>query len=149
MALDYAIWNGEAVLANMTNSQLRTVIDEAKSVLTEYAPSKDTVDSYVSQINDLLSQMDYKKADYSRLNAYLALTKDLSEFTDESIASVNQVIEGIRLNLPVQLQSTVDAYEKALVQALDNQIHQMYLMVQLQLCGIQHGILQQCLITLI
>ena len=120
MALDYAIWNGEAVLANMTNSQLRTVIDEAKSVLTEYAPSKDTVDSYVSQINDLLSQMDYKKADYSRLNAYLALTKDLSEFTDESIASVNQVIEGIRLNLPVQLQSTVDAYEKALVQALDN-----------------------------
>ncbi len=120
MALDYAIWNGEAVLANMTNAQLRTVIDEAKSVLTEYAPSKDTVDSYVSQINDLLSQMDYKKADYSRLNAYLALTKDLSEFTDESIASVNQVIEGIRLNLPVQLQSTVDAYEKALVQALDN-----------------------------
>ena len=90
MALDYAIGNGEAVLANMTNSQLRTVIDEAKSVLTEYAPSKDTVDSYVSQINDLLSQMDYKKADYSRLNAYLALTKDLSEFTDESIASVNQ-----------------------------------------------------------
>ena len=64
--------------------------------------------------------MDYKKADYSRLNAYLALTKDLSEFTDESIAGVNQVIEGIRLNLPVQLQSTVDAYEKALVQALDN-----------------------------
>ena len=120
MALDYAIWNGEAVLANMTNAQLRTVIDEAKSVLTEYAPSKDTVDSYVSQINDLLSQMDYKKADYSRLNAYLALTKDLSEFTDESIAGVNQVIEGIRLNLPVQLQSTVDAYEKALVQALDN-----------------------------
>ena len=120
MALDYAIWNGEAVLANMTNAQLRTVIDKAKSVLTEYAPSKDTVDSYVSQINDLLSQMDYKKADYSRLNAYLALTKDLSEFTDESIASVNQVIEGIRLNLPVQLQSTVDAYEKALVQALDN-----------------------------
>ncbi|MFR6666605.1 MAG: discoidin domain-containing protein, partial [Thomasclavelia spiroformis] len=120
MALDYAIWNGEAVLTNMANEQLRTVIDEAKSVLTEYAPSKATVDSYVSQINDLLSQMDYKKADYSRLNAYLALTKDLSEFTDESVASVNQVIEGIRLNLPVQLQSTVDAYEKALVQALDN-----------------------------
>ena len=69
----------------------------------------------------------YEVADYCRLNAYAQLKLDGDAvallnglFTEQSVASLQAAWGQVRENLPEGMQSTVDAYEAAIVAALDN-----------------------------
>ena len=58
-------------------------------------------------------------ADYSSLDEILAtVPKDLSIYTDESVAALNEIINSIDRNLNVSNQTTVDGYVEAISNAL-------------------------------
>jgi len=119
MTLDHAIISANKVLAEHENEELKNVIAEAKEVLKKYAPTAAEVKTYTDQINELLKAIDYEKADYSRVDHYLDIVpEDLTPFTQESVDNLNLVIASIQKDLPISMQDTVDGYEKALAQAL-------------------------------
>ena len=119
MALDYAVETANAVMDAESSDVLQPLIDQAKELFTQYAPDAAAIESLTAQINDVLAGMDYEKADYSRVNAYLDLIDDLSVFTDATVKTLEMAVEAVRENLPASMQATVDAYEAAIVNALN------------------------------
>lgn len=120
MKLDYAVQKAEVLLAKKDNTQLRKLINDAKAIFNKFAPTEKEITECTNSINNIIKTIDYKKADYSRVDAYIALTDDLSIYTEESVKVVRQVIDSIRRDLPIENQGIVDEYERLLAQAISN-----------------------------
>ena len=68
-----------------------------------------------------IRNMSYSDADYSALDDILAtVPEDLSIYTDETVAALNEIINGIDRTLDVSEQATVDGYVEAIRNAIDN-----------------------------
>lgn len=131
MELDYAVITAESVLAAQDVPGLRELLDQAYALFQRSNPAQADIDGLVTKIEALLTGEDgkpsYEMADYCRLDAYAQLQLDgdaaalLSGlFTEESVAGVQAAWAQVREDLPKSMQSTVDAYEAAIVTALDN-----------------------------
>lgn len=131
MDLDYAVVTAESVLAQQDVPGLRALLDQAYALFLNANPAQGDIDNLVAQINALLLDEEgkplYEVADYCRLNAYAQLKLDGDAaallnglFTEQSVASLQAAWGQVRENLPKGMQSTVDAYEAAIVAALDN-----------------------------
>ena len=120
IALDRAVWTATEVAKD--NDALKPLLDEAKQLLTKFNPTEAEVTDLVNRINEVLSSSEFKKADYSRVEKYLALVPEgeteRSVFTEESLANLDYVVSTIRYDLPASMQDVVDGYEKALAKAL-------------------------------
>ena len=117
IALDRAVWTATEVAKD--NEALKPLLEEAKQLLTKFNPTKAEVENLTNRINEVISSSEFKKADYSRVEKYLALVpEDLSAFTKETVDNLNYVIDSIRYDLPASMQDVVDGYEKALAKAL-------------------------------
>ena len=120
MALDRAVVSANAVLKNTENAELAALVKDAENIFTQYAPEKAAIDEKTAAINKILSETEYAKADYSRVDAYLAqIPSDLTGFTAESVANMKYVVSQIRRDLPKSMQATVDGYEKSLQEAIN------------------------------
>ena len=120
MELDYAVWNASEYLKENKNNKLSALIKDSKKIFTKYNPTSQEISEKANEINAILKDLEFKKADYSRVNAYLSLIlEDLSPYTEESVNVLLFVKNSIRENLPASLQSTVDGYEKLLASALN------------------------------
>ncbi|WP_461809980.1 discoidin domain-containing protein [Faecalimonas sp.] len=114
--LDRAIWTATEIA---DNEILNPLLEEAKQLLTKFNPTKEEIENLTNRINKVISSSEFKKADYSRIEKYLALIpKDLSAFTQDSVENLQYVISTIRYDLPVSMQDVVDGYEKELAKAL-------------------------------
>ncbi len=120
MELDYEVLKANAILNKNNEAILNPLIKKADKVFEKFNPTKAEIDALVKEFKSALQEIECEKADYSRVDAYVALTKDLSKFTDETAKDVNKALKGIRRELPKQNQNIVDSYEKALRAALDN-----------------------------
>lgn len=119
MSLDYALWNAATVLDDSNSATLTPLMEEAKSLLTQYDPDAAEIERLTNELNSAIEATDSELADYSRIEAYKALVADLSSFTEESAAAVQRVLDMIRYDLPAELQYVVDSYEQALVDAIN------------------------------
>ncbi len=119
MSLDYALWNAATILDDSNSATLTPLMEEAKSLLTQYDPDAAEIERLTKELNSAIEATDSELADYSRIEAYKALVADLSSFTEESAAAVQRVLDMIRYDLPAELQYVVDSYEQALVDAIN------------------------------
>lgn len=119
MSLDYALWNAATILDDSNSAALTPLMEEAKSLLTQYDPDAAEIERLTKELNSAIEATDSELADYSRIEAYKALVADLSSFTEESAAAVQRVLDMIRYDLPAELQYVVDSYEQALVDAIN------------------------------
>ena len=119
MSLDYALWNAATILDDSNSATLTPLMEEAKSLLTQYDPDAAEIERLTNELNSAIEATDSELADYSRIEAYKALVADLSSFTEESAAAVQRVLDMIRYDLPAELQYVVDSYEQALVDAIN------------------------------
>ena len=72
-----------------------------------------------NEIKELVNGIDYKKANYTRVDHYLnSIPKDLSIYTEDSVKNLQFVIDMIQRELPKSMQDTVDQYEVELTKAL-------------------------------
>lgn len=119
MSLDYALWNATTILNDDNRNLLEPLIKEGKALLTQYAPEENEITRLSNEINKIVEAQDFEKADYTRIDIYKSLVKDLSAFTEESASAVTRVLDSIRYSLPVELQDTVDGYEYDLLKAVE------------------------------
>lgn len=130
MELDYAVITAESVLAKQDVPGLRELLDQAYALFLNPNPVQADIDSLVAKIKALLTGEDgkpsYEVADYCRLDAYAQLQLDSDAatllnglFTEQSVAGLQAAWAQVREDLPKSMQSTVDAYEAAIVAALD------------------------------
>ena len=122
MELDYALWNALALEKQIDSDLLANWKAQAKEIFAKFNPTKEEISQLVTIINQKLESLDYQEADYSRIESYLQLINDTSAFTKESIDAIESVKALIRSHLPAGLQKTVNGYEWALVEALDNAV---------------------------
>lgn len=121
MDLEYAVWQAEILLKTTEQKELSKLVAEAKGILQDFAPDKEEIENITADIQTILNSMEYDTADYSRIDVYLAQIPDevLTYFTDETVQAFTQVKNSILYDLPKKLQTKVDGYEWALVNAID------------------------------
>lgn len=117
MSLDYALINVSAL--DNIDDELSALVEQANSLLKEYAPAAADIQRLTQAITDKLDSLEFEKADYSVVDKYLALVpEDKSIFTEASVSNLERVINSIREDLPVSMQATVDNYARLLQAAL-------------------------------
>ena len=119
MELDYLVTSASYIADESQNKQLQEKIKEAKVILKEYDPNEQTISTLTNEIKELVNGIDYKKANYTRVDHYLnSIPKDLSIYTEDSVKNLQFVIDMIQRELPKSMQDTVDQYEVELTKAL-------------------------------
>ena len=104
---DLRIYTDESVAA------LNAVLKEVDRDLGRQDQAK--VDAYADAVNAAVAALEVKKADYSKVDAAIAaVPADLSVYTDESVAALNEALANVDRNLTVLDQDTVDAYAEAI-----------------------------------
>lgn len=98
---------------------LSTFMAEAKMILDQFAPKVEDINEMNEKLIAEIEKIEYKEADYSRVDAYLDLIPtDLTMFTDASVNVLEQAIGAVRRGLPETMQDTVNGFEKSLADAL-------------------------------
>ena len=119
MELDYLVTSASHIAEESQNKQLQEKLKEAKVALKEYDPNEQTISTLTDEIKELVNGIDYKKANYTRVDHYLnSIPKDLSIYTEDSVKNLQFVIDMIQRELPKSMQDTVDQYEVELTKAL-------------------------------
>ena len=120
MELDYACITANQLLKE--NDAFADLLKEAEKVLAKYNPTQEEINTLTQKIQKEISATEYKKADYTRVDEYLALINEeyLEIYTEESRKELEIVVAGIRRDLPVSMQSTVDGYATQLARAIAN-----------------------------
>ncbi len=114
-----------------------TDLDNALSVdvkdknITEQA----IVDEQTKAIEEAINALEYKPANYSKLNSALAqVPEDLSIYTDESVERLNSVIESLNYDLNITQQDEADKQVEALLEAI-NSLEKRYILGDVNLDG--------------
>ena len=77
------------------------------------------VNGFAEDIENAVNALEYLPADYTEVEkARGEIPTDLSIYTDESVAALNKVLDGIDLTLDIRYQSTVDTYPAAIREAI-------------------------------
>ena len=121
MPLDDLTRVAQGIAAEKTSAELAAAVKAAQAVIAQVAPSAEEIQAAMTQLNNAIGALTYTKADYRRVDAYLSLLpQDLSVYTEESQQNIARTKARIQRNMPLSLQSTVDAYEDALVRLLSS-----------------------------
>lgn len=119
MELDYLVLTAKTLLKEENNKALAELVEKADKLFVKFAPNSTDIQTLISDINQAIQGMQFKSADYSRVNAYLDLVpSDLSIFTDASASRLQVAVDSIRNDLPKEMQNIVDGYEKRLADAI-------------------------------
>ena len=82
---------------------------------------QEQVDNYVTAVEQAITNLNYKPADYSLVfDAIATVPEDLSIYTPESVAALESVIEGIDYSLDITQQEKVGEYAAQIKQAVEN-----------------------------
>lgn len=79
------------------------------------------VDAFAKDIEDAIAALKYVLANYDEVTkAKGEIPSDLSLYTDETVAKLNDVLNGIDYTLDITKQATVDTYPPAIREAIKN-----------------------------
>ena len=82
---------------------------------------QEQVDNYVTTVEQAITKLNYKPADYSLVfDAIATIPNDLSIYTPESVEALESIIEGVNYNLDITQQEKVDEYAEQIRQAVEN-----------------------------
>ncbi|MBE6468995.1 MAG: LPXTG cell wall anchor domain-containing protein [Coriobacteriaceae bacterium] len=119
MPLDAAVIKASAILENLDDQKLSGLVKDAEAIIESVNPDAAAIQAAVDAINARIAELDFKKADYSQVDALLAaVPKDLAHFTDESVAVLDAAVDGVVRDLPVGMQDQVDAYRDRIKAAI-------------------------------
>jgi len=108
-------------LSLFTSKSVSTVTSAAEAV--EYgldARSQSAIDAYAAEIENAVSGLEYKAANYT--NVYNALSRapsDVSLYTDESVSTLNELMSSIPTVTDIREQYILDKYAEDILAAID------------------------------
>ena len=109
-------------LSNYTEESVKALEDalnavEADKNITEQT----TVDAYAQAILDAIKALQYKPADYTKVDeAKAKVPSDLSNYTEESVKALEDALNAVEADKNITEQTTVDAYAEAIEKALNS-----------------------------
>lgn len=104
-------------------SEIKTLIAEGEDLASQVDPDATKISDLVKRMQELVSDIQYKKADYGAIEAILKKIPDgdLTQiYTKESLSALENAKNNIVYDLPRGMQNQVDAYAKDLQNALNN-----------------------------
>ena len=124
MPLDHAVVKANLLASKNSaikgDAEPQGMLSQAAEIFRQYDPSADAIADLAAKIEAKLDAAGYKKADYGRIDAYLAIIPaDLSEYEDAGARAVAIARDSIVRNMSASQQDVVDNYEKSLISALD------------------------------
>lgn len=124
MALDHAVIKAELLGAKNPaiagDAELQGMLKQAYDLFRNVDPAADAIADLAGKIEAKLDAAGYQKADYSRVDAYLAIIpQDLSAYEEQGARALQIVRDGIVRNMSAAQQDAVNGYESSLVAALD------------------------------
>lgn len=82
---------------------------------------QEQVDKWAKDIDVAVKALVLKPADYTALkNALAAIPADLSAYTPESVAALQEIVDGIDYSLDITQQDKVDEYTRQVLEATEN-----------------------------
>lgn len=82
---------------------------------------QEQVDKWAKDIDIAVKALVLKPADYTSLkNALAAIPADLSAYTPESVAALQEIVDGIDYSLDITQQDKVDEYTRQVLEATEN-----------------------------
>jgi len=142
---DLSIYSDETV---KTLEEAVNAVVEGKNITEQ-----DEVDAYAQAILEAIVNLEYKPADYTKVDQAIAkVPADLSGYTDETVKGLKDVLALVDRNKDITKQEEVDAYAQAIENALaglqlkpadkvtgtgDNTLVEMFTaMTMISLCGL-------------
>ena len=119
---DAAIASVPAILSIYTEESVAKLQDVLSvDVSGKLSYEQNIVDEQTKAILNVISELELKSADYSQLDKVLeTIPDDLSIYTDESLAKLNDVLDSIDKNLDITNQSQIDEWAKQVETAVKN-----------------------------
>ena len=100
-----------------TVNSLQEVLDaveEGKNITEQ-----ETVDGYANAINEAISKLVLKDADYKKVNeAKAKVPSNLNIYTEETVNSLQEALDAVKEGKKITEQETVDGYAKAIYEAI-------------------------------
>lgn len=119
-SLMQATMNAKAYLKTEENNKIKELCRQADELDKVYNPSNEEVTSLLTQIEEAMGEVSFKKADYTEIDNLIKLIPaDTSLFTKASIDKVEAAKSNIQRNLHESLQETVDNYATVLARAIN------------------------------
>ena len=122
---DYSKLNVTIQLVNEMDKTLYTNFNDVEKAIEAVVyglsiTEQETVDSFTKAIKDAVAALEYRKADYSKLEELLnSIPSDLSIYTEETVEALEEVLDSIDYELLITEQETVDGYVDVVLAALD------------------------------
>ncbi len=108
---DLSVYTDETVKAL---NDAKNAVDRTKNIMEQ-----DTVDGYAQAIEDAIAALEYKPADYTKVDEAIAkIPADLSIYTEESVAALNAAVDAVDRTKNITEQETVDGYAQAIEDAI-------------------------------
>ena len=118
--LDEALNSVPSDLSVYTDESIKKVEQAKASVVRNLKASEQAqVDQFTADIKKAVSELEYKKADYSKVEQALKnIPEDLSPYTQTSSENLRQAEESVIKNLPASEQKKVDAFAENINKAI-------------------------------
>ena len=109
-------------LSNYTEESVKALEDALNAVEADKnIPEQTTVDAYAQAILDAIKALQYKLADYTKVDeAKAKVPSDLSNYTEESVKALEDALNAVEADKNITEQTTVDAYAEAIEKALNS-----------------------------
>lgn len=120
--VDFAITSIPTNTSIYTEASVQNLMNAKGAVVRgKMADEQTTVDGYATAIETAIQQLEYKLADYTKVNAAIAkVPSDLSIYTDDSVRNLNNALDAVVTGKAITEQSTVDGYAEAIEKEISN-----------------------------
>lgn len=109
----------ESLYTADTLAVLNEEIEKAEALAAEENPLPSAMAAEIEALNAAAEALEYLSADYTAVDEAIAsIPADLSVYTDESAAAVNEAVEAVVRGKNITEQETVDGYAKAINDAV-------------------------------
>lgn len=119
----------DAAIASQPNNlsdYVQDSVDALKDAIASVVKDKDiteqdVVDAYAQAILDAIKALQYKPADYTKVDeAKAKVPSDLSSYTEESVKALEDALNAVEADKNITEQTSVDAYAEAIEKALNS-----------------------------
>lgn len=109
-------------LTKYTEETVAAVNEALKAVVEELdITHQEEVDAMAEEIETTVKNLQYKPADYSKVEEAIAsVPKDLTKYTEETVTALNKVLEAVKRDLDIMHQEEVDAMAEAIQEGVKN-----------------------------
>ena len=120
--VDAALANIPKDLSLYTKESVAKLEEAKEAVVRDLDITKQAeVDKMAEAIQSAIEDLQLKKADYNKVDAALGnIPKDLSVYTEESVANLNAAKDAVVRDLDITKQAEVDKMAEAIQKAIDN-----------------------------